>query len=64
MLAGVLPSEGGVHATPGVCRSGTVRLIARLDVKAPNLIKGVHLEGLRKLGGSQRIRQTPLRGRR
>ena len=50
MLAGVLPSEGGVHATPGVCRSGTVRLIARLDVKAPNLIKGVHLEGLRKLG--------------
>ena len=27
-----------------------LRLIARLDVKAPNLIKGVHLEGLRKLG--------------
>ena len=27
-----------------------VRLIARLDVKAPNLIKGVHLEGLRKIG--------------
>lgn len=27
-----------------------VRIIARLDVKAPNLIKGVHLEGLRKLG--------------
>jgi len=27
-----------------------VRLIARLDVKAPYLIKGVHLEGLRKLG--------------
>ncbi|CDL00631.1 Imidazole glycerol phosphate synthase subunit hisF [Magnetospirillum gryphiswaldense MSR-1 v2] len=26
------------------------RLIARLDVKAPYLIKGVHLEGLRKLG--------------
>ncbi len=26
------------------------RIIARLDVKAPNLIKGVHLEGLRKLG--------------
>ena len=26
------------------------RLIARLDIKAPNLIKGVHLEGLRKLG--------------
>ena len=30
-----------------------VRLIARLDIKAPNLIKGVHLEGLRKIGYSQ-----------
>ena len=27
-----------------------VRLIARLDIKAPYLIKGVQLEGLRKLG--------------
>lgn len=27
-----------------------VRLIARLDVKGPNLVKGVQLEGLRKLG--------------
>ena len=27
-----------------------IRLIARLDVKGPNLIKGIHLEGLRKLG--------------
>lgn len=27
-----------------------VRLIARLDVKAPNLVKGVQMEGLRKLG--------------
>lgn len=27
-----------------------VRLIARLDIKAPNLIKGIHLEGLRKIG--------------
>jgi cyclase len=27
-----------------------IRLIARLDVKGPNLIKGVHLEGLRKMG--------------
>ena len=30
-----------------------LRLIARLDVKAPNLIKGIHLEGLRKLGDPQ-----------
>jgi cyclase len=29
---------------------GNFRLIARLDVKGPNLIKGVHLEGLRVLG--------------
>lgn len=27
-----------------------LRLAARLDVKGPNLVKGVHLEGLRKLG--------------
>ena len=26
------------------------RIIARLDVKGPNLIKGVHLEGLRIMG--------------
>jgi imidazole glycerol-phosphate synthase subunit HisF len=30
-----------------------VRLIARLDVKGPNLIKGVHLEGLRVVGDPQ-----------
>lgn len=28
----------------------TFRVIARLDVKPPNLVKGVHLEGLRKVG--------------
>ena len=45
---------------PGTCvtRCGgtnpiNIRLMARLDVKAPNLIKGVHLEGLRKLGDPQ-----------
>jgi cyclase len=27
-----------------------IRLIARLDVKGPNLIKGIHLEGLRVVG--------------
>ena len=27
-----------------------VRLIARLDIKAPNLVKGIHLEGLKKIG--------------
>jgi cyclase len=28
----------------------STRLLARLDIKAPNLIKGVHLEGLRVVG--------------
>ena len=28
----------------------TVRIIARLDIKGPNLVKGIHLEGLRVLG--------------
>jgi imidazole glycerol-phosphate synthase subunit HisF len=30
-----------------------VRLIARLDIKGPNLTKGIHLEGLRKMGDPQ-----------
>lgn len=30
-----------------------MRLIARLDIKGPNLIKGVHLEGLRVIGDPQ-----------
>jgi cyclase len=29
------------------------RVIARLDVKAPNLVKGIHLEGLRVMGDPQ-----------
>ena len=27
-----------------------LRIVARLDIKNENLIKGIHLEGLRKLG--------------
>ncbi len=30
-----------------------LRLIARLDIKGPNLIKGIHLEGLRVIGDPQ-----------
>jgi cyclase len=30
-----------------------VRLISRLDIKGPNLIKGIHLEGLRVIGDPQ-----------
>ena len=33
--------------------SSRLRLIARLDIKGPNLIKGVHLEGLRVIGDPQ-----------
>lgn len=36
-----------------VVRMAAPRLIARLDIKAPNLIKGIHLEGLRVLGDPQ-----------
>ena len=32
-----------------------LRLIARMDIKGPNLIKGVHLEGLRVVGDPQAI---------
>src|SRR3954471_19031037 len=28
----------------------STRLIPRLDIKGPNLVKGIHLEGLRVLG--------------
>lgn len=30
--------------------SKNVRIIPRLDIKGPNLVKGIHLEGLRVLG--------------
>jgi len=32
------------------CATIPVRLMARLDIKGPNLVKGIHLEGLRVLG--------------
>lgn len=34
-----------------------VRLIPRLDIKGPNLIKGIHLEGLRVMGDPQEFAQ-------
>jgi len=34
-------------------RRANHRIIARLDIKGPNLIKGVHLEGLRVIGDPQ-----------
>jgi cyclase len=32
----------------------SVRIIARLDIKGPNLVKGIHLEGLRVVGKPER----------
>ena len=32
-----------------------IRLIPRLDIKGPNLVKGIHLEGLRVLGLPERF---------
>ena len=31
-----------------------IRLIARLDIKGPNLIKGINLEGIRVIGDPQK----------
>ena len=33
----------------------TIRIIPRLDVKGPNLVKGIHLEGLRVLGKPEKF---------
>lgn len=33
----------------------TIRVIPRLDIKGPNLVKGIHLEGLRVLGKPERF---------
>src|SRR5260370_13492296 len=33
----------------------TLRIIPRLDIKGPNLVKGIHLEGLRVLGKPERF---------
>lgn len=38
------------HRLDGHPLMQNVRLIARLDIKGPNLIKGIHLEGLRVIG--------------
>lgn len=35
----------------------SVRIIPRLDIKGPNLVKGIHLEGLRVLGKPERFAQ-------
>ncbi|HOT76297.1 MAG TPA: HisA/HisF-related TIM barrel protein, partial [Candidatus Wallbacteria bacterium] len=32
-----------------------IRIIPRLDIKGPNLVKGIHLEGLRVLGNPEKF---------
>ena len=36
-------------------RQRSLRIIPRLDIKGPNLVKGIHLEGLRVLGKPERF---------
>ena len=48
----------GHAATTGRPRSTTVRLMARLDVKGPNLIKGVQFDGHRVLGVPEEFAET------
>ena len=36
----------------------TFRVISRLDIKPPNLVKGIHLEGLRKVGNPSTFAAT------
>ena len=31
----------------------SIRIIPRLDIKGPNLVKGIHMEGLRVLGSPE-----------
>jgi cyclase len=43
-------SSSSTSATPPAARSAPLRVIPRLDIKAPNLVKGIRLEGLRVIG--------------
>ncbi len=53
-----MEGSGNYDTLSGTSRTvRTIRLIGRLDVKAPNLVKGVHLEGLRKLGDPNEFAQ-------
>ena len=39
-----------------------IRIIPRLDIKGPNLVKGIHLEGLRVLGKPERFARAYYEG--
>lgn len=40
----------------------TIRIIPRLDIKGPNLVKGIHLEGLRVLGKPEQFARAYYEG--
>lgn len=42
-----------LHLITNKLNMKTVRIIPRLDIKGPNLVKGIHLEGLRVLGNPE-----------
>ena len=49
-------SSATPEVTEQTLNSGNpIRIIPRLDIKGPNLVKGVHLEGLRVLGKPERF---------
>jgi len=52
MMPAGLSAARAPLAPPAASR---VRVIPRLDIKGPNLVKGVHLEGLRVLGKPERF---------
>jgi imidazole glycerol-phosphate synthase subunit HisF len=52
MLSGMTPAS---NAAPVAVPQRNLRIIPRLDIKGPNLIKGVRLEGLRVMGDPQQF---------
>lgn len=49
-MAGNLSTQSGTNQLIELCRMKNIRLIPRLDIKGQNVIKGIHLEGLRVVG--------------
>ena len=48
-IVGICDMQSGTMETEKI-KSRSIRLIPRLDIKGPNLIKGIRLEGLRVIG--------------
>ena len=54
---GKTPTTNAYEAPPNIeiTTKDMKRIIARLDIKGPNLVKGIHLEGLRVLGSPEKF---------